>query len=258
MVQWRKSTTRVRLINIFHELYAQGKPWNSSYWLGPLQRKITYELWQLADFGVTTNCQYFAKLRSWRPDPVHDRLACVPVFSNVGEPSKVPSIESRTKKAAIFGSGLDGFIYRERAEIFEQFVRALNITTIVDIGARNRSIPSSIGGARVLEMGRLTASEISDELLQCRFGFGSYDVARLGKSTVFAAFAAHGVIPVCFEQCSQEYDGLRGGRDFLCLPVTKQDSGLLSDAQRVLLSWYGEHSLDRSVDCIAAAIFQDY
>ena len=55
MRQWRRRSPDARLVGIFHELHASGKPWNSSFWLGPLQKHVARQLWNLADCGLTTN-----------------------------------------------------------------------------------------------------------------------------------------------------------------------------------------------------------
>src|SRR5262245_31956131 len=62
MRNWRRLHPEIHLINVLHELYATGKPWNSSFWLGPLQKHIARELWKLADSGLTTNAREYPEL----------------------------------------------------------------------------------------------------------------------------------------------------------------------------------------------------
>ncbi|HSG40281.1 MAG TPA: glycosyltransferase family 1 protein, partial [Thermoanaerobaculia bacterium] len=38
--RWRRGGTGRRLVTVFHEVYATGPPWRSSFWTMPLQRGI--------------------------------------------------------------------------------------------------------------------------------------------------------------------------------------------------------------------------
>src|ERR1051325_4758398 len=46
---WKRNHRVRRLLVIFHELYASGSPWQSSFWNSPVQRWITARLARLAD-----------------------------------------------------------------------------------------------------------------------------------------------------------------------------------------------------------------
>ena len=46
---WKRNHRVHRLLVIFHELYAAGSPWQSSFWNSPVQRWITGRLARLAD-----------------------------------------------------------------------------------------------------------------------------------------------------------------------------------------------------------------
>ena len=85
---WKKEHPGIRLIGIFHELFATGHVWQSSFWLSSAQSYVTRELWRLCDGGLATNQAYFDQLAAWRPT-MRDRLKTMPVFSNVGEPDVV-------------------------------------------------------------------------------------------------------------------------------------------------------------------------
>src|SRR5438093_5969188 len=50
---WKKRDTNRRLVVMFHELYAFGPPWRSSFWTSPLQRGLTKSLALLSDHCVT-------------------------------------------------------------------------------------------------------------------------------------------------------------------------------------------------------------
>src|SRR5262249_12853977 len=84
----------------------------------------------------------------------------------------------------------------------------------------------------------------------CRFGLLDYDVERLEKSGVFAAYAAHGVIPVCIGSQANPSRGLEEGRHFLRLPLNALPD--LSAMQSNLIRWYDVHSIARHADSMSS------
>src|SRR5262245_7377746 len=245
----RRLYPEMHLVNLLHELYATGKPWNSSFWLGPLQKYVAHELWKLADTGLTTNAREYPELLAWRPDAA-DHLVLLPVVSNVGEPAETPSVHSRPARAAIFGAAGTEKIYTIHREVLERAVRDLGIHEIVDVGARLLPPPSDIGGASVTRRGVQAAEVVSRELTDCRFGFLSYDLSLVGKSGVFAAYAAHGVIPICVGSASQPGINLVSGRHFLTPPLHALDTTALVSMQREIMTWYRGHDTARLADTI--------
>src|SRR5262245_37004064 len=55
LLRWLRAqkSSGIRIGFFFHELYAFGPPWTSSFWLSPLQRYITGEMARLSDFWIT-------------------------------------------------------------------------------------------------------------------------------------------------------------------------------------------------------------
>ena len=51
--RWKEHRARRRLIVMFHETWASGLPWQSSFWLCPLQRWCVARIARLADAVVT-------------------------------------------------------------------------------------------------------------------------------------------------------------------------------------------------------------
>ena len=248
---WRQTHKNCRLLGIFHELFATGRVYNSSFWLSSAQKHVTRAIWNLCDAGLTTTSLYFDQLQAWRPD-MAQLLHTMPVVSNVGEPESTVPIEERPRKMAVFGhSGVEhkvyaGPRYKECASIAE----TLGILKIIDIGARTITPPSRLGQIPVMSLGQLSPNSVSEQLKSCRFGLLDYDVGRLEKSGVFAAYAAHGVIPVCIGSEANAFHGLEEGRHFLRLPLnTLLD---LSAMQRNLTRWYDGHSIARHADLIAS------
>src|SRR5580704_5691167 len=113
MRSWRQMQPRTCLIGIFHELFATGHIWNSSFWLSRAQRYVTSELWRLCDRGLTTNDAYFSHLAAWRPVTCN-QLKVLPIFSNVGEPDTFIPLLDRPVQMAVFGRpGIEQGVYSE-------------------------------------------------------------------------------------------------------------------------------------------------
>ena len=65
---WRSEGNNRKLVTMFHELYAFGPPWTSSFWLSPLQRKLAARLAQMSNCCITsqkTLRQYHLQAESW-------------------------------------------------------------------------------------------------------------------------------------------------------------------------------------------------
>jgi hypothetical protein len=249
---WKRRHPNARLIGIFHELFATGNVWNSSFWLSTVQKYVTQRLWYLCDYGIATNQAYFDQLAEWRPR-MREQLKVMPVFSNVGEPDSVPATRDRPHYIAVFGRP-QGIYSGPRAGRSVALVRKLGIEKVIDIGTRDSVLPARLGNASILKLGRLPATAVSRHLLTCRFGFLNYDLVRLGKSGVFAAYAAHGVIPVSIEPHEGHTYELREGQHFLQWPVDIVPRDL-SMIQSCLKKWYQDHTSRAQADVLSAWVW---
>ena len=80
---WRRTHRDFHLFGIFHELFATGRVWNSSFWLSKVQEYVTRGIWKLCDGGLTTTSPYYDQLASWRPEMKRlNLLQTKAVFSN--------------------------------------------------------------------------------------------------------------------------------------------------------------------------------
>src|SRR5262249_40451170 len=61
--RWKELRTHHRLIVMFHETWANGFPWQSSFWLSPLQRSCVARIALLADAMVTNTSYYCSRLK---------------------------------------------------------------------------------------------------------------------------------------------------------------------------------------------------
>src|SRR5262249_32378142 len=131
--RWKELRAHHRIIVMFHETWASGLPWQSSFWFSPLQRWCVIRIAQLADAVVTNTSYYLSRLKPFlRPGTSTD---VQPIFSNIGEPDVVPPFSEREAVCVLFGRG------STRRQIYERFrryfheLRALGIERVIEIGA---------------------------------------------------------------------------------------------------------------------------
>lgn len=231
----------VRLLVVFHELFATGMPWRSAFWLAPLQSSIARRLARLAD-GLWTNTGHHAgwlRGAAGNDKPLHVR----PVFSNVGEPVDLPSWAARRPHAIVFGSA----VTRQRALSAvrgqEPALTRLGITELIEVGdgASQRTGPT---GLPTRHLGRLSPQALGALLCGSRFGLLDYPARHLGKSGVFAAYAAHGCVALNLSARNGDADGLRAGVHYVDLGAAFEDDGdVLAPMALRLNRWYGSHCL---------------
>jgi len=253
---WRQTHRHRRLLGVFHELFATGHPWNSSFWLSNLQKYVTQGIWELCDSGLATTSLYFDQLAAWRPEKKH-LLCTMPVFSNVGEPDSFLSTADRPENMAVFGQpGTEHNIYfGPHYDVSASIAKNLNVLKVIDIGARIVAPPDRLGQVPIMALGELSQKCVSRHLMSCRFGLLNYDIGRLEKSGVFAAFAAHGVIPVCIGSHAKLGPGLAAGEHFVQWPLKQPPD--FRTVQINLCQWYHNHSIGKHADLIKSLCLSD-
>ena len=231
-----------RLVTVFHEVYASGPPWRSSFWLSPLQRRLAAELARLSD-GMVTSLEIYRRLLS-RLVPEKE-AEVLPVFSTVGEPASVPPLAERRRRLVVFGGpGARARAYGPLASQLAAACRDLCIEEICDVGPAAGS-PAPPGPVPVRRLGEMAAGELSGLLLGSLAGFSTYPAPFLGKSTVFAAYCAHGLLPVCAATPP------RGNQDDLRTPpfwpagMGPAAPGELQATADRARAWYAGHGIER-------------
>jgi hypothetical protein len=190
-IGWRRTRHGGRLVTLFHEVYASGPPWTSAFWLGGLQRSLARRLLGASDAAVTSLPAYRRRLRALGGD-----AEVLALFSTCGEPERVPGFAERPLELVVFGGvGARERVYGPLRPALETAVRRFGARTVFDVGAPVDA-PPWIGEARLERTGTLGAPELSRRLLSARGGLCAHAPGFLAKSSVYAAFAAHGVAPV--------------------------------------------------------------
>ncbi len=236
----------------FHEVWATGPPWRSSFWLSPLQRRIAKAIGDRSG-KITTSLGLYADLLRRRLSDPRREISVRPVISGVGEVSDPLPFARRASRLVLFaGPGVRGRAYAQDSAAIEAAARALGLAEIWDIGP-GEVAPTNLGAFPIRRVGSLPAREVSAILAESAAGFLSYPLGFLGKSSVFAAYAAHGILPICSGRpiAREEPDGPQPGTQFWSATAgfPPIDPGGIAAAAR---SWYEGHSLALQAAEIAA------
>jgi hypothetical protein len=224
-----------RLVTLFHEVWASGPPWRSSFWLLPAQRRLAARLARRSEALATTLEVYAGMLRPWADGR---EIAVLPVFSTVGEPAAVPAFAERARRLVVFGgAGVRSRAYGRFLPALAQAARALAAEEIWDVGPAI-PVPTSVDGIPIRPLGVLPAGEVSGILLGAAAGFLAYPPAFLPKSTIFAAYCAHGLLPVC----TWDRHPAAG------VPYWPGEGGDLPAIAAAARAWYADHSLTRQAE----------
>lgn len=240
LMDWKRAFPQTRLVTMFHELYAAGPPWRSSFWLSPVQRRLARQAYSLSD-AVVTNRE---ASRHWLARGRAGGARVMPVFSSLGEPdSRVPWDRRAAQLVVAGSSGAPDRAYGRRRESLLAACEALGIEEVIDIGARTQPVPSRIGRFPVTSLGHLAPSDACAVLAGARAGFIDYPSDFLAKSTVFAAYAAYGLVPVVSWRRGREEAGLGEGVNYW---VPRRAPGMAPDFERIAIracEWYSDHAL---------------
>jgi hypothetical protein len=126
------------------------------------------------------------------------------------------------------------------------FLKRLAIREIVDIGSKVQVEREHFGkaGIDIRQLGYLERDDVHAQLLQCRIGFLEYPLSAVAKSGVFAAYAAHGVVPVLKSRWESPIDGLEFGRECISLAnLAATDWKVIRVASENVVKWYASHDL---------------
>lgn len=245
--RWKAGGPERRLVVMFHELWASGPIWRSSFWTSRMQRLVTARVLDLADLWMTNAETHGEKLRGLAP--AQCAAACLPVFSNIGE--AVPQVfEDRPPAAAVFGQeGSRRLVYVNLAD-FEPLLKACGIERLIDIGSGDAVEPRP--NLQVDRLGYLPAEEVSAALGRCRLGLLCYPLDYVAKSGIFAAYAAHGLAPVLRTPTRGHFDGLRAGVNLLTTSCDVPAQVAAAAIAGAAAAWYQRHNLQTT-----SAIFAD-
>jgi hypothetical protein len=226
---------------VYHELFAFGAPWRSSFWTSVPQRSIARAIGRFADFAWTNTTRHGAWLKASLPRNLP--LVVQPVFSNIGEPDRITDPHERNAALAVFGSEVTRGRALSHLGGRNRFLASLGVREIVEIGP-GKGQAVTLPGIATRFLGPLRASEVSEVLKSCRWGLLHYPPREAAKSGVLAAYAAHGCV-VVFASMGAPADGLEVGSNFIALRDRPVKYGEVQEARlsRSIRDWYLQHRL---------------
>jgi hypothetical protein len=238
-----KAGGRFPIAVFFHELYANGMPWTSAFWNSRRQKQAYRRIFEACDLPIT-NARVFADwLNRQSARRTASPIRCMPVFSQVGEAQQHVAFADRDPVMVVFGlAETRQRVYRELDKLGDTLHR-LGVEEILDIGPECGA-PGGVDGIAVKRMGVLAAAEIDRQLTRAAFGYLAYPPNCLAKSGVFAAYSAHGVIPVIAQHFRGEFDGLKDGVHVLSPQTAKSVAPHgLEECSIAAWRWYSGHKL---------------
>jgi hypothetical protein len=212
----------IDLAVLFHELANHDRRiWKSSFWLSGLQEYLIGRLANSATTRITNTVAHQSALTARGFANVHH----IRNFSTIGEPSQVPSFQSRRKQMVVFGRPWQrNLTYTLGRDALANACRAIDAERIVDIGGPLlEPIGDTVAGIPVLSCGSLPASEVGRWLSESRGCFLRYPASQLAKSSVFASTSSFGAIPFVLEEeerIGADRSEFRRGTDFVAVDDT--------------------------------------
>ncbi|MBX2864952.1 MAG: hypothetical protein KTR27_15480 [Leptolyngbyaceae cyanobacterium MAG.088] len=241
----------VQIVVMFHELPTlRYKRIRCPNWV---QRQMSRRLAQVADVVVTNNAAFQRTLSGWTESIVH----CVPNYSTIGERERVKPLAERQRSLIVFGSSDRTRVYRNNTETLNNICHTLNIDTLYDVG---RPVDWDHQGldVNVVKTGFLSASEVSQLLAESMAGIFDYRrfPNNLAKSTVYAAYCSHGLLPICNGNGLKPQDGIVANHHYVVtswLRKIPQPSSLQTIADNAY-AHYRTRTLDQSAGTFARLI----
>jgi hypothetical protein len=251
--RWKAGASRRRLVVMFHEVWAFGPPWTSSFWLFPLQRALAAAILSLADAFLTSTDLYAARLRRLASD--RSPAGVLPVLSNIGEPTEPQRLADREPLAVVFGQ------HPARKRVYAHFgdfvpaLQSAGIQGVLDVGPPIDDQWIARSPLPVTRCGYLDIASASATMLRARVGLLEYPFSSAAKSGILAAYTAHGLVPLIRSARGSAPDGLRHGVNLVRtgepLPKLRAVAQPLATAAHL---WYRKHSVERTAACFARTL----
>jgi hypothetical protein len=248
---------RGRWLTTFHEIYAWGPPWKSEFWLRPFQVKIARELIDLSDVCIVSNAVVEKEIH------LHDsrkQVRLAPVMSNFGEPELTDFRSASPRRWAICGGTASIERSLSSFERMHRFIPEPFFPEHLDVIGGHDSKSTRAVIERLAEetpglachyLPEVTVRQASALLTQASFawldyfGQGKVSPGMILKSGVFAAYGAHGVVPIF----SHQEEAFSVGGDPFPGPwfMTPGDvhfpaPNRLSEIRKNIYSWYSTHA----------------
>lgn len=256
--QLRRIKPDAFIMTFFHELYACGPINSSSFWLFPLQKYLASEIIRISDQHLTSIHDYANKIASLAVDPMINPIV-YPVFSNIYAPASLKPLNERDPAVVVFGQKHTRIrAYTVSKNILNDFCVQNDITEILDIGP-DIGFKPQLKNVRVRQLGPLDVHELSEVMNNSYGGYIDYDhfPGRMAKSTIFATYCSHGMLPICSNNNYSEQDGLISDVNYLNARV---DNVPCSHHQKIVdmaKQWYEPHSCQKQAEFLAGIVHEN-
>lgn len=251
-----KQRLAVKVIVMFHELPTL--KWGRIKILNPVQALMSRRLAQIAHTVITDSSNFKKQLGKWTTLPI----PCIPDFSTIGEPEQVISLAERDRRLIIFGGHDRQRVYKNHLPSLLQTCNALGIQEICDIGSPLNLDATAFKTLQLVELG-FQPEEAIRQLMLTSFA-GLIDYSRfpgdLSKSSVFAAFCAHGLLPICTGYNPSEADGIHLNQQYAVSGNHLRDWSL-AELQAIATQahqWYDHHSLAKNARVFASYLLEGH
>lgn len=252
--RWKSLFPKRSLVTMFHEISASGPPWTSAFWLSPLQKSLAARLAQMSDRCITSK-QLYAEIIANLSRGKHHQIPFIPVFSNIGEPDKVLALSERQKRLVIFGGVANrARVYRDSQAVLEYVCQSLKIQEIWDVGTPTGVNLSAITKVPILEIGQQSAENVSNILADSVAAFSDYNPDYLAKSTIFASYCVHRLLPINAKGSALVIDGIESGKHYWVPNPQRNELGNDVEMQAIAdnaYSWYQTHNLSVHIQIFA-------
>lgn len=236
------------LISMFHELYASGPITSSSYWLKGMQKMVLRKIAQASDI-LRTNREIYATWLRAVPGLHAPAVRVMPVFSGMGEMAVPPPLSGRESAMVLFATGMHGGADATSTLMTcAKLCRKFGLDCLKVVGGAAPA-EDTIEGINLQHLRYLPSEDATTFFSACRMAYSAYHPLYLGKSSLLAAYAAHGLVVITRSSQDILPDGLQMGRHLLneqtCLNGDVPGTTDLEMIAQNLHAWYAEHSLSR-------------
>jgi hypothetical protein len=227
LARWKNARPGRRVATMFHEMYAKSSPLRSPFWVAPFARKIIAGLIAHSDTWITNCDRYHAQLMAeFNARAELGRMLPIPSNIPATAPAAASSRNALHFRIALFGLAKTRLWALARHwKLLQAMQERGLIEHITLLGRRHegedehawKTYAGRIGEVTWRSRFDLSAAEISEELAAHDLGLLANEPDILTKSGVFAALAAHGVVPIV------------AGPTHAALPVFAAESVILND-----------------------------
>ena len=246
----KRTRPGIRFVTMFHEVAASGRIHTSAFWMRPFQLYVARFLCSISD-AVLTNCDANAAVLEKLLCRIQGKVIVQPVYSNFGDESRLVPWMNRERRMVVFTSSFGGL--QPSADFWSHVQNAMvkvKASRLVTIG-KQVVLPGCFN-APVLQLGYIPEAVVTNFLSETSFGYVFNGPRLLGKSGIFAAFAAHGVTPLVATAEHALPDGLTHQKTYHALFGDHQlgcaDESYFASVSDKVREWYRPHSVSKTAE----------